>query len=149
MGRNKKPSKLKKLEGTYRSDRVAHNEMEVPEVDGLPEPPTHLNRFAKDEWLKQTGILSNIGMLAETDMSLLLAYCIECGKYFELVERLKGEITFNTPNGHIAVLPEVTEANKALQNMIKMSSLFGFNPASRTKITMPEKPPKDILEDFD
>jgi P27 family predicted phage terminase small subunit len=140
-----KPSKIKKLEGTYRADRAPKNEMTPPEVEAesVDLPAVLMNDYAKKEWLKQTAVLSNLGMLAETDTSILIAYCIEVGNYFSLKERLGNEITFTTPNGHIQVLPEVTEANKSLQNMIKMSSLFGFNPAARTKIEMPQSKPKD------
>ena len=143
-----KPTKLKKLEGTYRKDRSPENEMQPPLVEEIEMPTVLSNEYAKREWIKQTGILSSLGMLAETDTSLLLAYCIETGRYFELSERVKDNITFNTPNGHIQVLPEVTEANKSLQNMIKMSSLFGFNPASRTKIEVPVQKDVDPLDGF-
>jgi P27 family predicted phage terminase small subunit len=143
-----KPTKLKKLEGTYRKDRAPENEMQPPLVEEIEMPTVLSNEYARREWIKQTGILSSLGMLAETDTSLLLAYCIETGRYFELSERVKDNITFNTPNGHIQVLPEVTEANKSLQNMIKMSSLFGFNPASRTKIEVPIQKDVDPLDEF-
>jgi P27 family predicted phage terminase small subunit len=148
MGRNKTPTKLKELKGTARKDRMIDNEMQPPLVEEIEMPVVLTNEYAKREWLKQTGILSSMGMLSETDTSLLLAYCIETGRYFELVERIKGNITFTTPNGHIQVLPEVTEANKSLQNMIKMSSLFGFNPASRTKIEAPKLKEVDPLDEF-
>jgi P27 family predicted phage terminase small subunit len=141
-----KPTKLKKLEGTYRKDRAPKNEMQPPLVEEVETPSVLLNDYAKKEWIKQTGILNSLEMLAETDTSLLLSYCIEMGRYFELSEKLNGEITFTTPNGHIQVLPEVTEANKSLQNAIKLSSLFGFNPASRTKIEAPKQKPKDSFD---
>jgi P27 family predicted phage terminase small subunit len=122
--------------------------MNAESISEVPEPPIKLNKYAENEWMKQTGQLSKLNMLCEMDMSLLLAYCLEVGKYFEIQERIKSNITFTTPNGHIQVLPEVTEANKALQNIIKMSSLFGFNPAARTKIEAPPQAPKDIADEF-
>ena len=149
MARGQKtPTKIKKLQGTFRERESLDNEMNPESISELPEPPIKLNKYAENEWMKQTGQLSKLNMLCEMDMSLLLAYCLEVGKYFEIQERIKSNITFTTPNGHIQVLPEVTEANKALQNIIKMSSLFGFNPAARTKIEAPPQAPKDIADEF-
>ncbi len=145
-----KPSKIKKLEGTYRKDRAPKNEMTPPSInpEEVERPTVLMNEYSMIEWDKQTKILNSLGMMAETDTSLLIAYCIEVGNYFSLKERVGNDITFTTPNGHIQVLPEVVEANKSLQNMIKLSSLFGFNPASRTKIEMPIQKPSDPLADF-
>jgi P27 family predicted phage terminase small subunit len=141
-----KPTKIKELTGTARKDRLPKNEMQPPIAEDINTPSVLTNKFAKIEWDKQTKILNELGMLADTDTSLLIAYCLEVGNYFTLKEKIKDNITFTTPNGHIQVLPEVTEANKSLQNMIKMSSLFGFNPAARTKIEMPVQKPKDELD---
>ena len=140
-----KPTKIKQLTGTARKDRLPKNEMQPPLLEDTSVPSVLVNKFARIEWEKQTKILNQLGMLADTDTSLLIAYCIEVGNYFSLKEKIGDNITFTTPNGHIQVLPEVTEANKSLQNMIKMSSLFGFNPAARTKIEMPTKKPKDSI----
>jgi len=140
-----KPTKIKELTGTARKDRLPKNEMQPPLVKDANVPTVLTNKYARKEWEKQTKILNDLGMLCDTDTSLLIAYCIEVGNYFTLKERVGDNITFNTPNGHVMVLPEVTEANKSLQNMIKMSGLFGFNPAARTKIEMPTKKPKDNI----
>jgi len=140
----KKPSQLKKLQGTYRADRHPVNEMQPPEVKDIETPIGLSNEFAVSEWMKQTKILSNLGMLIETDTSLLLAYCNEMGKYFECQEVIKSEgLIFTTPNGHLMPRPEASEGNKALANAIKLSDKFGFNPAARTKIEMPSQKPKD------
>jgi len=140
-----KPTKIKQLTGTARKDRLPKNEMQPPLLEDTTTPTVLTNKFARIEWEKQTKILNELGMLVDTDTSLLIAYCIEVGNYFTLKERVGDSITFNTPNGHEMVLPEVTEANKSLQNMIKLSSLFGFNPVARTKIEMPTKKPSDNI----
>jgi P27 family predicted phage terminase small subunit len=139
-----KPTRIKELQGTLKPSRQLKNEMQPPEVESIETPKGLCNQFAVDEWMKQTGILATLGMLIETDTSLLLAYCNEMGKYFECQEIIKEEgLTFHTPNGHIMPRPEASEGNKALANAIKLSDKFGFNPAARTKIEMPEKKPVD------
>jgi P27 family predicted phage terminase small subunit len=87
-------------------------------------------------------------MLVETDTSVLLAYCNEIGTYFACCDILKsGGFTFATPNGFEQQRPEVLIGNKALQNAIKLSDKFGFNPAARTKIEAPTKQDKDPFLD--
>jgi len=144
-----KPTKIKKLQGTLKPSRERNNEMMPPEVEADEVPTALANKYAETEWLKQTKILSNLNMLHETDTSILLAYCNEMGKYFECIDVIKeGGLTFNTPNGHIMPRPEASEGNKALANAIKISNMFGFNPAARTKIEMPEKKAKDPFSEL-
>ena len=139
-----KPTKIKELQGTLEKSRMLKNEMQPPEVKEIEIPKGLANQFAVEEWMKQTGILSKMGMLIETDTSILLAYCNEIGKYFECQEIIKDEgLIFTTPNGHLMPRPEASEGNKALANAIKLSDKFGFNPAARTKIEMPVQKPKD------
>ena len=149
MAQGKKtPNSIKKLQGTFKPSREVSNEMQPPEASneltiGL------INDYANDEWLKVTRILSTLGMLVETDTSVLLAYCNEIGTYFQCCDILKkGGFTFATPNGFEQQRPEVLIGNKALQNAIKLSDKFGFNPAARTKIEAPVKQDKDEFNDI-
>lgn len=149
MARGKRtPTKIKELKGTFRKSESVSNEMQPPEASneiniGL------INNYANDEWLKVTRILSNLGMLVETDTSVLLAYCNEIGTYFACIDILKkGGFTFATPNGFEQQRPEVLIANKALANAIKLSDKFGFNPAARTKIEAPTKQEKDPFDEI-
>ena len=144
-----KPTKIKKLQGTLKPSREMKNEMMPPQVEEVETPTALANDYAEKEWLKQTRILTGLGMLHETDTSILLAYCNEMGKYFECVDVIKeGGLTFNTPNGHIMPRPEASEGNKALANAIKISNMFGFNPTARTKIEMPDKKPNDPFSEL-
>jgi P27 family predicted phage terminase small subunit len=142
------PTKIKELKGTFRKGESVSSEMQPPEASneltiGL------INDYANDEWLKVTRILSTLGMLVETDTSVLLAYCNEIGTYFQCCDILKkGGFTFATPNGFEQQRPEVLIGNKALQNAIKLSDKFGFNPAARTKIEAPVKQDKDEFNDI-
>jgi len=145
----KKPTAKKKLEGTYREDRAPKNEMQPNKVTDVEKPTALLNEFAETEWLKVTGVLSDLGMLYETDTSILLAYCNEIGKYFQSCQILKEKgFVFETPKGFMQARPEVKLANDSLQHATKLSDKFGFNPAARTKIEMPKQNKKNGLDDF-
>lgn len=133
----KTPTKIKKLQGTNKPSREMANEMMPKEVDSL-EPVNLINPFADGIWLKLTRNLAGIGMLNEIDQELLMAYCNEMGVYFDCMDKVKafGYVTTTPSNGEI-VSNYMKVGNTALQNAIKLSDKFGFNPAARTKIEMP------------
>ena len=145
----KKPTKLKKLQGTDRKDRQPNNEMMPIEVSSLEPSVTLVNKFADDIWIKLTRNLSAIGMLNEIDQELLMAYCNEMGIYFDCMQKVKeeGYLIISPANGEI-IGNYLKIGNTALANSIKLSDKFGFNPAARTKIEMPSKPKEDSFGDL-
>ena len=145
----KKPTAKKKLEGTYRADRAPKNEMQPPSVKEIETPTALINNFAESEWMKTTNYLNSIDLLKETDTSLLLAYCNEMGLYFECIEKTKkcGLVQETKSNGEI-ISNFIRIGNTALANAIKLSDKFGFNPAARTKIEVPEKTKENGLDKF-
>ena len=138
-----KPTKKKKLEGTYRADRAPLNEVTPKEVDSL-ETVNLINEFADKIWLKLNRTLAELRMLNEIDQELLMSYCNEMGIYFDCMDKVKveGYLMDSPANGKI-VSNYMKIGNTALSNAIKLSDKFGFNPAARTKIEMPVQPPKD------
>ena len=139
-----KTTKNKKLEGTYRADRAPTNEITPKEVDSLDASGKLVNKFADDIWIKLNRNLADIGMLNEIDQELLMSYCNEMGLYFDCMDKVKnqGYITMSPANGEI-ISNYLKIGNTALNNAIKLSDKFGFNPAARTKIEMPVQKPKD------
>lgn len=144
------PTKVKELNGTLDSRFTLKNEMQVPNAKVSKTPEGLVNSYAQNEWLKVTGVLSGIGMLAETDTSLLMAYCNEMGIYFDCMNHIKksGYTTESKSNGEI-LSNYIKVGNQALQNAIKIGDKFGFNPAARTKISMGKKDESDIFDELD
>ncbi|MCP4354377.1 MAG: phage terminase small subunit P27 family [Proteobacteria bacterium] len=144
----KTPTKIKKLQGTNKPSREMANEMMPKEVDSL-EPVNLINPFADGIWLKLTRNLAGIGMLNEIDQELLMAYCNEMGVYFDCMDKVKafGYVTVTPSNGEI-VSNYMKVGNTALQNAIKLSDKFGFNPAARTKIEMPVQKKKTGFDEL-
>jgi len=150
MAQGKKtPTKVKKIQGTYRKDYALDNEMSPAEVSKIDLKGGLVNEHANNIWLKQTGELSELGMLHNIDEEMLMAYCNEMGVYFHCMDMVKktGYTQENKANGEI-ISNFMKIGNTALQNGIKLSDKFGFNPAARTKIEMPEKKKKNGLDEF-
>ena len=145
------PTRIKELQGTREKSREPKNEMTPPTIaaSDLETPNGLVNDYAVNEWNKQTRVLNELGMLHETDLSLLLAYCNESGIYFQAMDDIKesGFYAYSKQNGKI-VDASYSAANRALANMIKIADKFGFNPASRSKIEAPIKGNDDPFDDL-
>lgn len=85
-GRNKKPTALHVLQGTFRKDR--HGEGETPEAPvGTPTPPGKLSATARAEWDRMVARLTTTRALTVVDDAVLYQYaCL-----FAEVEEQKGE----------------------------------------------------------
>ncbi len=71
----------------------------------------------------------------------------EMGKYFDCIEIIKTKgYTCVSDKGAEYQRPEVGIANMALKNAMSIADKFGFNPASRTKISVPKKDTGDAFD---
>jgi P27 family predicted phage terminase small subunit len=148
-GPKKKPTALKKLNGTLRKSRVLTDEVQPDLIELYPEPPDILNEEARDEWRLVMPQLVELNIIAKVDMAMFTAYCIECGTYIHAQRVLneEGMIT-SAANGTLMQHPMNNIKNAALKNALKIATEFGFTPSSRTSIGAPKKEVKDPLEEL-
>lgn len=139
----KKPTALKLLQGTYRSDRAVNNEPKPKPA--IPEVPTHLSDEAKVEWGRITEQLAGIGLLTKIDRAALAAYC-ECWADWVDASRLcassvdeHGKKTdrkvIKTAAGNFVENPYFSIKKRSAELMHKFLVEFGMTPASRSKIS--------------
>ena len=152
MARPKKPTKIKELQGTLQPCRQIPNEMQVAEVVELPAAPNYFDEFAQKEWDVTTTELSRIKMLHIVDLSILSAYCFEIGTYHRIMDEMNGKFTERTydKDGKLRaskIAPQYKIAQAALQNSIKLASKFGFTPADRASLSMPDQE-EEKTDDF-
>jgi P27 family predicted phage terminase small subunit len=145
-GRPKKPTAQKKLEGTLRADRQIENEMMPSKIEFVPSAPRYLSAAAKKEWKLVCNELISLDMLTAVDLALLSAYCREMGEYIMACEKLDDPsigyvMTINRSDGSVysQVTPWVGIKNQALQKAQGLANQFGFTPAARARLEMPEK----------
>lgn len=134
-GPRPKPSELKKLEGTYRKDRVAKREVQPPL--GTPDRPAHLDPVAAAEWDRVVSVLGATGVLTRIDGVGLEAYCTNYAMalWFQGVA-IKAPM-IRTLKGALKINPAVTEARKYWQLVRQFLSEYGMTPAARTRVSAP------------
>lgn len=128
-----KPSALKKLQGTYRSDR-ARGEVFPPSVEDLS-PPDWLSDRAQEKWNELAPMLAADGLLTECDLDTLALYCQTWIHYLDAAKALEeGGTTSVARSGYEQVSPYVTIAKNCLADLIKIGDRLGLNPSTRTRL---------------
>lgn len=133
-----KPSNLKVLHGTYRSDRAPANE---PKPRSVAMPcPSYLTRDAKRVWRKVAPELKALGLLTKIDGELLAVYCQTFADWLSYKGKLQeyGDVQIlrddeGNPR-YVQPSPYVGMAHKAALLLRSIAQEFGFSPSSRTRI---------------
>lgn len=143
-GRKPKPSALKIITGQDRADRMPKNEpMPVTIMQGLPQPPEHLDDYALEKWHDICGALFRCGILTEVDADGLSMYCQAYGRWRKAEEAIQqmaranpasGGLIIKTSNGNIIQNPMVGTANTAMRDAMKYAAEYGLTPSSRVRL---------------
>lgn len=150
-----KPLKLKELEGNPGKRKLNKNE---PQFSGAPVCPDWLTPSAKIEWDSMVAEMSSLDMLRKVDSATLAAYCQNYARWQsaeQIVERegqtiqepitnKAGEVVGSRTKRH----PAVSIAKDAQAAMLKASALFGFDPSSRSRLSVGEQITEDPFKLF-
>lgn len=142
-----KPTNLRILQG---------NPGKRPLPKGEPQPrvvamtcPRWLLPEGKREWRRVAPELKRMGLATVVDRTALSAYCQAYARWRQAEEILSREgLVFETASGYLAPRPEVAIAQKSMQLMKGFLTEFGFTPASRTRISLPEQRQADPFAEF-
>ena len=83
-GAKPKPTKLKALSGTLRSDRLNPHEPETRPA--VPRCPEHLGPEAKREWRRLAPQLARMGLLCKIDRAALALFCQAWARWIDAEE---------------------------------------------------------------
>ena len=151
MTRPRKPTAVKRLQGTLQPCRTPKNEP-IPQHDlrGAP-APEYLTDTAKEFW---TFSLAQVpeGLLSTVDYSVFVQWVVLFDQFIELSKEIKREGTIvQTEEGPEVsrVLGHLTKTAAALKSL---ETELGFTPAARSRVVAftkdsPEK--KNAFEDLD
>lgn len=133
-----KPTKLKKLEGTYRKDRDIGGELAPP--PGTPTIPKWLDEEAKAEWARIVPQLVELGVLTGLDGGALERYCVAHSNWVraQLDVQKKGAV-LKTPFGP-QKNPNVKIALEERAAARQLAGELGLSPSARSRVKVPEKP---------
>lgn len=139
MGRPRKPTVVKKAQGTYQP--CYGNPAEPTPVCEIPEPPEHLGDLALKLWPQYGAMLHSMGVLARCDRTALESLCEThaeiIGLRQEIAEHGKTTYSVVTQSGDemIRGLPQVSQLSDAERRLLALLTQFGLTPASRSKVS--------------
>lgn len=143
-GRRPKPTRLKVLTGNP-GKRPLNSDEPQPEAR-IPDCPSELGPVAKREWERLVGELGKLKLLTNLDRAALAAYCGAYALWAEASEAIQKYGTMvKSPSGYPIQSPYVSIANRQAEIMMRISSEFGFTPASRSRIAVPTDHPQSTL----
>lgn len=141
-GRKPTPTKLKLLTGNPGKRPI--NEREPVHPVKIPAAPAHLDEVAKKEWRRITKRLAAVGLVAEVDLATIAGYCQVWSRWIDAEEKVRQfGLVMKGENGFYQS-PYLPIANKCLEMLMKYSTLFGFDPSSRSRV---KAIPPDAEED--
>jgi len=146
MGRNPIPVEIKKIRGTFRSNRA---NLEQPTSEkNIPKPqPGFLSKEARFQYFRLARILHKMKVLSESDVVTLELAAIHLANFYESNEKLEKEgktYTVTTREGSIVhkKSPEWAIRNESYILAAGLLSKFGLTPSDRTKVkVLPEPEP--------
>ena len=146
MGRPRKPTALKLLQGTYTTNRAVKDEPVYQKPKEI-KAPDHLDGFALSKWNELAPLLHEQGVLTAVDMQNLECFCNAYRTYREAYQKVEREgAVIQSVKGQIKN-PAWTVCYEAQLAMLKYSATLGLDPASRTKISGSPKKTSNSFND--
>ena len=153
-GRKRTPTNLKIITGNPGKRALPKNE---PQPDSeMPAHPSHLDKYAREEWDRLCPSLHTLGLLYAVDRGAFACYCMAYSRWRTAEEELSKRVEKGgtlaglidvTGTGSVIQNPLVGIANKAMADMIRYAAEFGLSPASRARLgTNPGREEKDEFE---
>lgn len=132
-GRKPIPSAIHALNGFPGKRKPNPNEPKP--AAKAPPCPAHIQGEARKEWRRVVRELSALGIISNLDRAALTAYVTAWQRMIEAEEQLRkhGPIV-KSPSGFPIQNPYLAVANKAMEQVIRISAEFGLTPSSRTRV---------------
>jgi P27 family predicted phage terminase small subunit len=143
-GRRPTPTRMKVLAGNP-GRRPFNPDEPMPEIS-VPECPAELGPVARREWDRMVSELGPLRILTNLDRAALAAYCGAYAMWAEATQAIqKYGSMVKSPSGYPVQSPYVSIANRQTEIMMRIASEFGLTPASRSRISMPQPPERDLF----
>ena len=147
-GRPPKPKHIKEAQGTLEKSREVDNPLTFAPLVAIPEAPTTLTKSGRDFFNLHCEILCNVGQLTAGDISSI----IQASRWYAIFDEASKSVfedggEQDTSTGYKAATPAFTRMVQAQKYLNEFQNKYGFNLASRQRISMPTQKPENELFD--
>jgi P27 family predicted phage terminase small subunit len=135
-GRPPKPTRLKILSGN--PGKRPLNAAEPQPARGVPPCPAWLDDYAKEKWGELAELLHGLGVLTLADGETLTVLCNAWSELRHANDLLASEgRTQESTRGGSKPHPAVMMQRTAWRTIREYSTLFGLDPSSRSRLSVP------------
>src|SRR5262245_59499054 len=146
-GRPRKPTRIKILTGNPGKRPIDAREP-LPRR-GRPPCPGWLDGEAKKFCRKLVPELDRLGLLTVVDAGALAGYCQAWAEFRQATETLQAEGRTQRNGDRVFNHPAVSQQRSAWDAIRAFSGLFGLDPSSRARLSVPEgSREKEALDEF-
>lgn len=136
MPNPRKPTALKVLDGSARKDPQRLNPAEPEPPRGLGEPPAHLSDRAKEVWKDEGPYWSTVA-----DRGAFARYCQHEADAWEHRATCEADGYWQrSQRGTFVLHPAARLMMKCFEQAQRISVEFGMTPASRSRVSVPQRP---------
>lgn len=136
------PKHVLAMTGSWRSD-YREELGEFFESDALPQPPEFMRDRAKDFFREACINLDRMGVLAKTDIHVVVRYAATLDRWYSAEEQLaKSEIHYHAMVGRqgeekaAKPTPYFSQSAACHEQLRQLESVLGFTPADRARLGM-------------
>lgn len=140
------PAKLRILKGNGKDRDQAHEKVrrQPQDVPFLPDAPAHLPELAREQWDHVAAGLRRMEIAGPVDMGVLESFCMAYQRMRDAEANID-DIGLWVPGaaGQMVANPMLNAAAKARSQIGSLGAHLGLTPASRLRMTLPEKEADD------
>lgn len=136
MGRPRKPTKIRQIEGTRDRRPLDFQEAEPQPRGDVGGPPDYMSKRQRDIW-NETLAESPPGLLTGLDRVVLETWVLTCDIQRQAAEKLAATpMILKTSSGSVTQSPYVRILNQQAVKIKALAAELGFSPAARTRISI-------------
>jgi P27 family predicted phage terminase small subunit len=145
-GRRPTPTNLKLLRGNP-GKRPINTQEPRPKVEE-PRCPLHLGEIARAHWRRMVKELRPLNLLTRLDCAALAIHCDQWERWVQATEELHKYGPVLKMGAMLIQSPYITIADKAMNQILKTGTEFGFTPSARTRISVAKPTESDRAKKF-
>jgi P27 family predicted phage terminase small subunit len=143
-GARAKPTSIKIIEGN-RGHRPLTQNLLDPGPD-MPEPPAHLDNYAREAWERYAPGLLAMRVLSRVDETIFASFCVSYSRWRHAEEELNKlaesmgtpivKLVTKTTGGNYIQNVLVGISNRAMKNMQSFANELGMTPSARAHLDL-------------
>ncbi len=128
-----KPTETKKRAGNP-GNRPLNKDEPKPEPGAPPMPP-HMEFEAAETWGWLCEVLAGMGLLAKSDVAIMMAYCDAYSEYLEARKQVEDEgLTCTGEKGGQYMNPAFSAESSLRKQLVSYAAELGLTPSARSRI---------------